>query len=78
MTVHIAIEEVVLRGVSAADAPLVVAALRHRLTELAMDSTPTARTADSYRPRPVPAATPAELGAHAAAAIWDVTTGRAS
>ena len=82
MTVEIHIEELVLRGVAAADAAAVTNALRARLDELARDGVaPTAGRDDDtlvHRARTVPARTAAELGTQAAAAVWHAVGGRPS
>ncbi len=79
MTVEIHIEELVLRGVAAADVATVTAALCDRLTALAGGGTEGLTTFDgttvAHRPRPVPASGPAGLGTDAATAIWDAATG---
>ncbi len=81
MTVEIHIEELVLRGVAAADADAVTAALRTRLDELARGGVaPTAPVDDGaavHRTRPVPARDAVELGSQAAAAVWTAAGGRA-
>jgi hypothetical protein len=81
MSVEIHIEELVLRGLSPADAAVVTAALRAHLATLAADGTApdTARDARTpvHRPRPAPASGPEELGRQAAAAVWAAAGGRA-
>lgn len=80
MNIEISVDELVLRGVADADAAAVSEAIRARLTELATSPGSLGdldASTSTYRPRPVPGATPAQLGTNAADAVWDAVTGSA-
>ena len=71
---EIAIDELVFRGLSTADARQATAALEARLTELAAGvSSPVAARAEAFRrlsPVEAPAGSPRALGDAVAGAVW--------
>lgn len=79
MSTEIRIDELILRGVTPEQAPLVADAMRVRLSELATLRTDPFHAADkgTYRGREVHAGSVEHLGAAAADAVWDAVNGGA-